>query len=46
MSRRDFALMLLTAAALVIKQAVTILFLADGNARAARVALYPRDWHQ
>jgi hypothetical protein len=46
MTRRDFALLLLTATVLVIKQAITILFLADGNARAARVTLYPRDWHE
>jgi hypothetical protein len=46
MSRRDFALLILTAIVLVIKQAITILFLADGNARAARVTLYPKGWHE
>lgn len=44
MSRTTFIATIALAGALLVKAVVTVLFVADGNARAARVALFPRDW--
>jgi hypothetical protein len=45
MSRRRFAALIALYGALLARNAIQWLFLADGRARAARVALYPRDWN-